>query len=170
LGFETGWNDEQGFRDAIVRIFGVPLGGVDFETTLARDPLPKVHTILVTRTLAWNVAAAFTWWETSPAEAGKETRTRIMTRVDIAKDFPREAAASFRGVRDVESRDARWRAQLEDLYWRLFARPPRPEEIDACARAFARAMASQPWPPLGWQIVLFGLLSTAEFWNVWGEG
>lgn len=170
LNVQLGWKDGHGrFKDAIREIYGVPLGGVDFATTFERDPSPKIHTILVSRSLAWNVAAAFAWWESDPKAAGKETRRRILTKADPRTDFPLEAAGSFPWVKDVAARDAKWRSQLEDLYWRLLARPPRPEETKACAQAFAKAVRAQPYPPLGWQIVVYGLLSTAEFWNVWGE-
>jgi hypothetical protein len=169
LNYTTGWRDGDGrFFDLIVRIFGVPLGGVDFESAFERDASAKVHTLLVSRTLAWNVATEFIVWELDPKAAKKESRARVLTLVNLKTDFPSEAAPSFPPVADLAARDARWRAQLDDLYWRLFARPPRAEETAACARAFARAMTHQPSPPAGWLIVLYGLLSTAEFWNLWG--
>ena len=170
LNYETGWVDGDGvFHDAIKEVFAVPLGGVDFATTFERDPSPKVQTILVARALAWNVAAEVIYWEIDPKGARKTARTRVLTTADLATDFPAEAAALFPGAPDAASRDARWRAQLDDLYWRLFARPPRTAEVSACAMAFAAALKHQPWPPAGWNAVLYALLSTAEFWNLWGE-
>ena len=169
LHIESGWQNQEGaFQDAIVKIFGVSLGGVDFKSTFFRDPSPKVQTILVTRALAWQLASTFVWWESDPVGAGKTDRQPIMTQVRIKEDFPAQASALFPGVRDVAERDSRWKKQFIDIYWRLFARAPTEEEISLCANAFADVLREQRWPPMGWQIVMFSLMSSAEFWNIWG--
>ena len=169
LNYQTGYTDPKGvFHDAILENFAVSLGGVDFENSFERDPLPKVQTILVSRALAWSVAASLIWWEVNPEAAKKTDRKKVLTVADLKTDFPREAALSFDKATDVTGRDARWRNQLIALYGLVYARPPNTAEINACAEAFATVMKSQKWPPLGWQLIIYSLLSSTEFWNLWG--
>jgi hypothetical protein len=170
LNYQTGWTDGKGvFHDAIVETFAVSLGGVDFENAFERDPSPKVQTILVSRTIAWRAAAEFVWWESDPVAAKKTDRQRVLTIADLKTDFPAEAADSFKSAKDLKGRDERWRNQLVALYWKLLARPPSTVEIQLCANAFAATMKSQSWPPLGWQIIVYSLLSTSEFWTLGGS-
>ena len=136
--------------DLIIQAFGVALGGVDFDTVLERDREAQVQTVLVSRSIAWTTAIILVSEENKLPRSGRV----VFKEVDLLVDGPDNAAAA-------------WERQLTDLYWRLFARPPRPEEVRLIGDVFRRIVAENgqgPLPAFGWMGVVYSLLSTEEFW------
>ena len=66
---------------------------------------------------------------------------------------------------DAES-EQRWAMQLEELYYRFYARAPTDAERAAVRKAFLVSMQHEGYPPSAWVIVLYALLASEEFWHV----
>jgi hypothetical protein len=136
--------------DIISDNLGVALGGIDYRLASNRDPFPRTQTVLISRMLAWDVANSVIFGHVNPP---RKPKVRIFTIADLEKDRP-----------DGESA-GRWEAQLQDLYWRMFSRAARPEEVQACRNAFLIiADRHQHGSVSAWITVLYSLLSTTEFW------
>ncbi len=154
LEFDIGWTDQEGrFHDLLVEAYGVPLGGIDFVSAHKRDPIPKVQTLLLVRRIAYDVASAVVWRESKPDSSG----TILFHHCNVTEDHPSD---------DDEEKDARWLAQLDDFYWRLFGRPPTAEERSLVRAAAMDIMQREGWPPTVWTLTLYALLSSQEFWTI----
>jgi hypothetical protein len=153
LELDIGWTDQDGrFHDLLVEAYGVPLGGIDFVSAHKRDPIPKVQTLLLVRRIAYDVAAAVVWRETKPDAAG----TILFQHCNVTEDYPGED----------EDKNARWMAQLEDFYWRLYGRPPTEDEKSLVRSTAIDIMQREKWPPTVWTLTLYALLSSQEFWTI----
>lgn len=134
--------------DVIVESYGVPLGGIDHDTVFSRDRESKVQTMLVARTLAWQIAVLVVNQEA----AG--TTTNVFTRCNVHTDEPGGGS------------EAAWLAQIDELYWRLYGRTPAAEEVTALKTAFTTLAAQEASRPAAWQGILYSMLASAEFWNL----
>jgi hypothetical protein len=153
LDFDIGWTDQDGrFHDLLVEAYGVPLGGIDFVSAHKRDPIPKVQTLLLVRRIAYDVASAVVWRESKP----DATEAILFQHCTLTEDYPG----------DDEDKDARWMAQLEDFYWRLYGRPPTNEEKSLVRSTAMDIMQRENWPPTVWTLTLYALLSSQEFWTI----
>jgi hypothetical protein len=131
-------------QNLITTTLAVPLGGVDFDSVSEYDPNPKVQNLMIVRLLAWNAAKDIVARESKGAP-------QIFTKCDLKKDKP--------GTE-------RWRAQVDDLYWRLYSRGPREAEWANLEKLFSSIHANEPSLPQTWTLFLYALLSTAEFWLI----
>ena len=159
LGLENLWGDSE--YDPIVDFFGVALGGVDFQSTFVRDPTTKIQTLLVARSLAMMVA-----FSVVAAEAQRSDSEKLLFVIaDMDRDLPGD------GEEDP------WTNQVTDIYWRLLARAPTPDELVALREAFLAVGTGShitrnsdgsvsEWTGYGWITILYGILSTEEFWNL----
>lgn len=141
--------------DPIVELFGVALGGVDFQSTFERDRNPRVHTLLVTRSIAWTAAIIAVFNDSDRDIADRQ----VFNIADLSTDWPDVAGGAGQ----------RWEDQLADLYWRLLARAPTADEIAAHKAAFTAISTDNghaEWGGFGWIGILYALLSTQEFWNL----
>lgn len=164
FNYSQGWTDDAGaFHDSILDNYRTLLGGVDFESVSVRDRSPKVNTLLVVRNLAYEIANGIV----SRAAYEDTPDTSVFSKCDVRTDRPYDEAddledESYRAKRMAAER--RWRAQLEDIYWRAYARAPSRAEVAAVRSAFSKY--GRDWPPEGWVLTLYAILSTAEFWNL----
>ncbi len=146
--------DQVEFYSYVARDFAVPLGGVDFLAHVRdRDPLTKVQTLLVSRAVAWPLALQI-------VQKGLELPTppdTLFVLCDIAVDRPSGDAASA----------ARWEAQLQDFYLRLFARQATPEELARIAQTFERVAAAEDDTGAAWLVTVYALLASLETWHSW---
>jgi hypothetical protein len=138
--------------DYLVLGYGVPLGGIDFLSAQRRDPTTKAQTLLIARLVAWEIAQAAVWKE-HELDPGDRV---VFTRCDLKTDAPGG---------DAES-EQRWAMQLEELYYRFYARAPTDAERAAVRKAFLVSMQHEGYPPSAWVIVLYALLASEEFWHV----
>jgi hypothetical protein len=166
LEFDYGWVDGDGrFRDLILELNAVPLGGVDFITASRRDSSTKVQTLLIVRRIAMDVAGAVVWREAKP-DAGPPL---LFQHCDLRNDrpiLPLEASKVGAERAALEAMEARWMAQLDDFYWRLYSRPPSEDERAAIRRTAVNIMQAERWPPTVWVAILYALLSSQEFWTI----
>lgn len=152
--------------DYFTVMFGVPLGGVDFQTVTTRDPSTKAQTLLVGRVVS-SQFASWTFWD----ELINPGSRVVFTKCDLEHDRPYGAAGdeSLPAAQqdDIKNGEVAWNAQLDDLYWRLFSRPPTAVERAAVKATFLSVYEiEQHYPPAAWIAVYYALLSTEEFWHI----
>lgn len=145
-------------------LFGVPLGGIDFNTATTRDPSTKTQTLLVGRVVS-SQFAAWTFWN----EYTHPEQRVVFTKCDLDRDRPFGAAGdaqlSAAEQAQVKAGEVAWNAQLDDLFWRIFSHPPTAAERAAVKATFLKVYASEGYPQAGWVSVFYALLSTEEFWH-----
>jgi hypothetical protein len=151
--------------DYLLVQFGVPLGGVDFVTATRRDVSTKAQTLLVARVVASRLAVAAVWkeWEREPGERV------VFTKCDMQTDRPWRASDAEGTTAEktaARAADGRWAAQVEELYFRFYARPPTSAELDAVRAAFLAVYAEEGYPGGAWVAVIYALLASEEFWHV----
>jgi hypothetical protein len=166
-GYRFGEIDEESglFYDDIQRTYGVALGGVDFLVSSKRDPSVKVSTLLVVHSIAWTVADLVLYAE---LERGPAERL-FFTLVDPDEDRPLSAADRAGDPDDLAALQAgakAWDEQLEMTFWRFFSRPPTDEEKEACKVLFLAGYAEDEWAGRGWNVLLYTLMTSLEFWSV----
>jgi hypothetical protein len=158
LGVDNLWPGSE--YDPIVDFFGVALGGVDFQSTFERDRSAKIQTLLVVRSLAMMTAFTVVGAESARSDGDK----LVFTIVNMGADTPNDGGE-------------RWTSQVTDLYWRLLSREPTTDELAVIAEAFLAVGTGSnvtnnsdgsvsEWTGWGWVTVLYGILSTEEFWNL----
>ena len=166
LQYQHGWNDDNGqFFDAIVDLNGVGLGGVDFRQTSIRDTSPKVTTILTVRNLAYNIANNVVERDRSAEDEGGEKV--IFTHLTLVEDRPVVAddySLPLEQLQALQSGEVRWEAQLTDLYWRIYNRPPAADEMAVMKTAYSDMVAINGYPPNGRRFILYAMLSSMEAW------
>lgn len=158
-GYRLGWTNPQTgrFFDVIIDVYAVTLGGVDFRSTHIRDPLTKVQTVLMVRTIAWNFSKFLIWKEMEKPDADRV----FFVHTHPLADDPGTA----------EGRE-RWTRQIEEIYWRLFSRPASDDEKQALLNAFNDLTAAypgkEPWERrfMAWAGLLYALFSAMEFWSI----
>ena len=134
--------------------FSVPLGGVDFLARVRdRDPSTKVQTLLVARGITWGLATKLVEHE---LEAPPPADT-LFTRCRFGADYP--------GL--DEAARARWEAQVQELYARLFSRRATSEELALLADTFNRIVAREGTTAPAWLATLYALISSMETWHAW---
>ena len=139
--------------DRIVNHLGVALGGIDYALASERDSFPRIQTVLISRMLAWEVASATVQSQIDPGFTPK--LPPFFTKADITRVRPDSDGAE----------GLAWQAQLEEVYWRMFSRPPTAEESLACRNAFLIMLdRHHNDPQSAWAGLLYALLSTMEFW------
>jgi len=169
LEVRLGWQDEDHdrFVDLVKTQLAVPLGGVDFRTQSIRDRFPKVQTQLIVRQMAWHAASWVIWREVDPNHPQPGS---IFKHCNIHEDRPLLAGEkSMEGTERNRLNEGavRWQRQLEEFYWKILTRPPTKEEVDLLTTHYLEAISHhQYWPPAGWTVVLYALLSGAEYWNL----
>lgn len=151
--------------DYLVTQFGVPLGGIDFVTTSRRDPETKAQTLLVARVVAWQFAGAALWKDHNLAESER----RVFTKCKMETDRPFQPADEalppvWQAV--IREGETRWRAQVDELFFRLYARPPVAAEVEAVKTAFLATFNNEGYAPSGWLTVLYAMLASQEFWHL----
>lgn len=147
---------------------GVALGGIDFRTAKQRTHTPTGQSQLTIRRLAWDIAAQVVGREVYlSATEGKEPL--VFTKCDINVDRP-ELPGDQRLPPEVQfavgESVQRWRDQMEDLYWRLLARPPSEQEMVVMKDLFATTLDNENSQAAAWQAVLYVLLASMEYWNI----
>lgn len=171
FGHRLTYLDDEGYiYDEVVTGFGVPLGGLDFMTSDTRDPTIKVSTLLVAHAVAWLAANEIVWMDFEyAAEHGAHL---LFTDCDPEWDTPRPVDPDYGDEDEKLQRAARWRAQLDSLYWRAFSRPPTEAEAALYADLFYGVAFEEYEQDLedpfirAWMAVLYTMLSTVEFWTV----
>jgi hypothetical protein len=152
--------------DLLTLVYGVPLGGIDFETSSRRDPLTKAQTVLVSRTVSYSFALQIFYkdFHRPPGER------LIFTSCDINHDRPfglaGDSAMSTPWQDHIKKGEVRWRAQVDDLFWRFLSRPPSESEMEAVKELFFAALEDQNWTGGGWSALLYALLASEEFWHL----
>ena len=142
--------------------FNIALGGVDFAPTRVRDPLAKVQTVLVARTLAYRAASQLIAAETNLVKAGQPAA--IFTKCDIRTDRP---ALPGETTPAAQKSEEHWSSQLDDLYWRIYSRAPSPPERQQIHDSFLKIYRSENNSVFrAWVATIYVLLSTSEFWHV----
>jgi hypothetical protein len=159
--------DEEGYvYNDIIDEYGVSLGGVDFITAARRDPAVKVSTLLVAHAVAWTVAQEVVWAD----EEREASERQLFLLCDMEEDHPLlgdEEELDEEELAWREGADQRWRAQLDDIYWRALSRPPTSEEVQIMRGLFVSSLlGDDDWPPRAWTTLLYALMSTVEFWTV----
>ena len=154
-----------GFFARVATEFAIPLGGVDFLGRVRdRDSFTKVQTLLTSRGVAWPLAIQIVECsQPVPVIACPQdvflppAGTTLFTQCNIAEDFP---------SKDAEAR-ARWQAQMQDFYIRLFSRQATPEELALVEETFERVYQREQSTSPAWLVTLYALLSSLETWHTW---
>jgi hypothetical protein len=167
LGLETTfYNDYLHEKmDYLQLLYGVSLGGIDFVNTAKRDKSTKAQTLLVARVVAWTVTRESVFTDLNRAQNDR----KLFTECDMAVDRPvlnSEASLPTSVLMTLQESEFRWKAQVENLYWRFFSRPPRDEEVSAVRQAFLTSYAAENSVPAAWTAVVYALVSVQEFWNI----
>ncbi len=151
--------------DYLVLQFGAPLGGIDFVATSRRDPMTKAQTLLVTRVVAWQMAGAAVFKEVNTAASERQIFTQCQLESDRPfMDSDRELPEPVQAV--VRDGAARWAKQVEELFFRFYARPPTADEVNAVQAAFVSTFQNEGYAPGAWLTVLYALLASQEFWHL----
>jgi hypothetical protein len=153
FGIKIGFSDSQGtYYDLITTSFAIPLGGVDFLShVLQRDPLTKVQTVLVARSISW-VAAQIYIWQQLP-----------LPKLHISEQNL-AALLALPNTNELE----KWNAHLDDVYLRLFSRYPLEEERALVRKSFDEINRIEKGNYYAaWLFVVYSLFSTTEAWHVW---
>lgn len=163
---ELRWNDEYSGQthDYLQLLFGVPLGGIDFETSSVRDPSSKAQTLLVSRVIAMLLAQASLGKEWDKG-AGNQI---VFNKCDFNADRPfrdSDLAASASVQTSIRAGEVRWNDQVDELFFRFYARPPNAAELSAVKTAFLAGMDTEGYPFAGWVPVVYALLASQEFWH-----
>jgi len=145
-------NDTGQTLDFLLLGYGVQLGGVDFATASRRDPTTKGQTLLVSRLLAWELARAAVWKDHEKPDADR----KIFTKVAFKTDRPDAGGEE----------ELRFYLQVEELFFRFYARPPTDAEKVAVRAAFDAAVQKELYPPKAWIIIVYALLASQEFWHL----
>ena len=149
--------------DWLVASYGVSLGGIDFNSASHRDPATKAQTVLVARALAADLASSAVWKDWQRGDGKRQ----LFTKCDLGKDRPvtaDDAKASPTQLASVTAGEARWNAQVDELFWRFYSRPPTDEERASVKAAFVQTLKNEGYPQAGWISVLYALLASEEFW------
>ncbi len=150
-GFDMG-NGE--LHSYITSDLAIPLGGNDFSYYVRkRDPSTKVQTLLVARTVAWPIAVHLVEEE---LQQPPPTDT-LFTKCSPTEDFPGNGE---------ESR-ARWEAQVQDFYLRLFSREATSEEIALIETTFETVRVRDGRVASAGMVTLYALTASMETWNTW---
>lgn len=163
---ELRWDDQFSGQthDYLQLLFGVALGGVDFETASIRDRSSKAQTLLVSRVVAIQLASAgiFKDWQ-------KPSGSRVVfNKCDMGADRPfrsTDAALPLNMQDDLREGEMRWTEQVEELFYRFYARPPTATELAAVKTAFNAGMDAEGYPLAGWVPVVYALMASQEFWH-----
>jgi hypothetical protein len=161
--------------DSLISEFAVGLGGIDFIQASFRDPTTKAQTILISRIIAWDVAKKTVQndlWDSGP--------NRIFTDNGAFTDpwMPGSSAG-------------KWGEIVNDLFWRLYSRPPSSDEVTLVKNTWENIYAQEceetilgnsndnefcytvnDWEMKinksmrAWTGILYALLSSQEFWHI----
>lgn len=147
--------DSYGLRwDRVDEKFGVQLGGVDFESSFQRDATPTAQMVLAVRAVAIETASAVVNRDRIHLE--KDEPPVTFTLCNLNRDRP---------ATPEDESAVKWRLQLEDFYWKILGRAPGTEDLAAASNAFlATKQAERGNTRRAWLMVLYGILSSAEFW------
>lgn len=151
--------------DYFTMSFGVPLGGVDFMTVTQRDPSTKAQTLLVGRVISSQFASS-TFWSEYQNPGARVVFAKCNLDFDRPFGAPGDTNLSGGQQDDIRNGEVAWNAQLDDLYWRLFSRPPTAAERAAVKATFLDVFQKEGYPQAGWIAVFYALLSTEEFWHL----
>jgi hypothetical protein len=159
------YNEDSGqTHDYLQMLFGVPLGGIDFETSSTRDPSTKAQTLLVSRVVAMELTQAALYKEWLKPAGSKV----VFSKCDINADRPFRDDDKSQPVNvqnDTKAGEERWKDQVEDLFFRFYQRPATEEEVDAIKTAFLAASDAEGYILAGWVPVVYAMLSSQEFWH-----
>lgn len=163
---ELRWQDDNSGQthDYLQLLFGVPLGGIDFETASVRDPSTKAQTLLVSRLVAMQITQMSLGKEWNKTAANRV----VFNRCDFNADRPFRDAdknTSLAVQNAIKAGEARWNEQVEELFFRFFARPPNTTEVTAIRTAFLAGMDAEGYPLAGWVPVIYALIASQEFWH-----
>lgn len=151
--------------DYLQMLFGVPLGGIDFISSARRDPSTKAQTLLVSRVVAWQFAAVSIWKEWDKPSSDRV----VFTACDMGSDRPFQASDvdSPESVqKDILTGEKRWEAQVSELFWRAYSRPPTSDDMAAIKTGFLAAFNAEGYPQAGWIVVMYAILASQEFWHL----
>lgn len=151
--------------DYLILGFGVPLGGIDFRTAARRDRQTKAQTLLVARVIAWQLAGAALWKEHDTEVSGRKVFTKCTLETD--RPYQESDAASPLGWQvAIREGETRWAAQVDEFFFRFYARPPTPAELEAVKTSFLAGFNNEGYAPAGWLPVLYAMLASQEFWHL----
>jgi hypothetical protein len=140
--------------DYVLTDFQIPLGGLSLSNNVRRrDRLSKVQTILVSRQVAWNAARNLIYREDQTSIPGDS----LFTKCSYIDDWPDKNAAA----------KARWTAQLQDFFRRLYGRDATAAEVDEIATTFTTVHEREGTTSAAWLVVFYAMISTMEAWNTW---
>lgn len=152
--------------DFLQVLFGVPLGGIDFQTATTRDPGTKAQTLLIARVIAWQFAVMGVWTENDLDQADRKVFTKCTLEVDRPYFEPWDSWRNETQIAQIREGEARWALQVEELFYRLYSRPPSATETALIKDAFLAALEHQGYPQAGWITVIYAMLATEEFWHI----
>jgi hypothetical protein len=166
LAVALSYHDKSTLREILADKM-VALGGVDFRFAKERNHTPTGQSALTIRRLAWDIAHKIVERDAA-AQAKKET-PQALTIAQVAVDrplVPDDLRLPLELQIPLQEGDERFRAQLDDLYWRLLSRPPTDAEREAMSQLFLTTGSLEGDARAGWTSVLFVLLASMEYWNI----
>jgi hypothetical protein len=151
-------------HDYLQILFGVSLGGIDFETSSIRDHSTKAQTLLVSRVVAMQITQGALY-----KEFLKPSGTKVVfSKCDMNTDRPfrdEDKVSPVNVQNDIKAGEERWEEQVEDLFFRFYQRPATSEEVSAVRSAFLVAADAEGYILAGWVAVVYAMLSSQEFWH-----
>ncbi len=145
-------------------LFGVPLGGIDFESASIRDRSTKAQTLLVARVVAMQLTQAALYKEWLKPNGAKV----VFSKCDLNADRPfrdSDKNSSVSVQNNIKAGESRWNDQVEEFFYRFYQRPPTEEEITAVKSAFLDAADAEGYNLAGWIAVVYAMLASQEFWH-----
>lgn len=152
--------------DKVTERYGVQLGGVDFESTFYRDGTPTAQMVLAARAVALDTAYQLVYRDKALIEKNLPPVAFTLSDLNADRPFAPEDEKLKPAKRDaVRAGEARWRAQLDDFFWKLLSRAPSEADVAAARETYLQAWRQEKGSERrGWVIVLYGLLNSAELW------
>jgi hypothetical protein len=159
------YNEDSGqTHDYLQILFGVALGGIDFETSSIRDRSTKAQTLLVSRVVAMELTRGALYKEYLKP-AGEKV---VFSKCDMNTDRPFRSADLTSPINvqsNIKAGEVRWGEQVEELFYRFYQRPPTTDEVEAVKVAFLAAADAEGYVLAGWVAVFYAMLSSQEFWH-----
>jgi len=151
-------------HDYLQMLFGVPLGGIDFETSSIRDRSTKAQTLLVARVIAMELTQAALYKEYLKPAGSKVVFSKCNINEDRPfRDSDNNSPANVQN--SIKEGEVRWLEQVEELFYRFYQRPPTTEEVAAVKSAFLIAADAEGYILAGWVSVVYAMLASQEFWH-----
>jgi hypothetical protein len=176
-GYREGYNNTEGiFQDQILTKRGGPLGGIDTNSMRDKQRDDKIQVLLTTRDMAAKAAWSLTGiWKDEDNQGLFKGGCRP---VEACRPFIEEVDGSKAEDKKllVRTWEKNWHAQLENVYYRLYSRPPTESEIALAKSVFIKIFLNEKKTDVAdlweghlsrrsWSGIIFGLMSSTEFWH-----